>query len=326
MLVLGERRRSLPGFTLVELLVVIAIIGILIALLLPAVQAAREAARRIQCDNNIKQVGLAQLTFHDVHRQLPKGLAWGDGSVSSIYCSPPYNFPRSNWIYHLFPFMEQSNLYFQLPQPAAAQLQWEPWGSTAATDPNGPTRQIVPTFLCPSDDGMQTESQPWGVFTMGNYHVYFGAANLGAAQALPDNQLAAFGVNFGARLSKITDGTSKTLLMGEYLRSRGASNDQRGLLWADQPGYGHIYANFNPNSGSPDLLYVGYCDNQPQLNLPCISGDGGPNNTVAARSRHPGGVNVVLADGSVQFIADEIDLATYRALVTIAGSELTGSY
>ena len=308
------------GFTLVELLVVIAIIGILIALLLPAVQAAREAARRSQCENNVKQLGLGQLMFHDAHRHLPLGLVWGGGN------SITYNPPRSNWCYHIFPFIEENNVYQLLPQPAAAQSQWEPWWSAEANNPNGPTRQIISTFLCPSDDGILTETQGWGVFTMANYHVFFGGANLGDASTIADNRQAAFGINYGARLGKISDGTSKTLLMGEYLRSHGATNDQRGLLWGDQPGYGHIYANFSPNTGTPDLIYVGWCDNQPQLNLPCISGDGGPNNTAAARSRHAGGVNVVLADGSVQFMADEIDNNTWRALATMAGSEMTNGF
>ncbi len=334
-----ERGRGHRGFTLIELLIVVAIIGILIALLLPALQAARESARRSQCENNIKQLGLAQITFHDLHRYLPRGLAWGNGDMNGTYDLPPYNFPRSNWSYHLFPFLEATNLYQQLPQPAAAQLQWQPWGSSEANDPNGPTRQIINTFLCPSDDGQALiEMEAWGAFTLSNYHVFFGGANLGDAmaiygpplvappQALPASRCGAFGVNFGARLAKITDGTSKTLLMGEYLRSRGAAIDQRGLLWGDQPGYGHIYAANGPNTAAADILYSGWCDNQAQAGLPCISGDIGPNNTVAPRSRHPGGVNGVLADGSVQFIADEIDIATLQSLVTIAGAEVTLSY
>jgi prepilin-type N-terminal cleavage/methylation domain-containing protein len=313
------------GFTLVELLAVIAILGILFALLLPAIQSAREAARRAQCANNLRQVGLAHLNFHDAHNHLPLGLYWGD-TAQTGYDGAPYNFPRSNWFYHLFPYEDLGTLYQQLPQPAAGQLMWEPWGSAVALDPNGLTRQINPQFLCPSDDGALVDSQAWGVFTVGNYHVVFGGANLGEAQSITSTQRAAFGVNFGARLSQITDGTSKTLLMAEYLRSHGASNDQRGLLWGDQPGYGHVYASLTPNSGSPDILFQGWCDSQPQLNLPCISGDSGPDNTVASRSLHTGGVNVVLADDSVHFISDEIDSTTWQAMATIAGGENVSGY
>ncbi len=317
--------KKTSGFTLVELLVVIAIIGILIALLLPAVQAAREAARRSQCENNIKQVGLAQIEFHDVHRHLPLGLVWS-GSPFTAY--------RSNWCYHLFPFLEETALYMQLPQPAAAQLQWEPWSSTEALSPTGPTRQVLPVFLCPSDDGLTTVSiPPWGVFSLSNYHVIFPGKNLGDATALayaPTTTAAlptAFGVNFGARFPKITDGLSKTMLMAEYLRARGASNDQRGQLWGDEPGYGHIYANFNPNGGI-DVSYSGWCDNQPLFNMPCISGVGGAaaDNTSCSRSRHPGGVNAVLADGSVQFFVDDVDNNLWQALATIAGGEVTTGF
>src|SRR5262249_18539046 len=124
-----------------------------------------------------------------------------------------------------------------------------------------------------------------------------GVMNLGEARVAASNQRAAFGVNFGARIADFRDGTSNTMVLGEYLRSRGANNDQRGLPWGDQPGYGHIYTQLSPNSTSPDLLYVGWCDNQPSANLPCINGDTGPNNTVAARSQHTRGVNVTLGDG-----------------------------
>jgi prepilin-type N-terminal cleavage/methylation domain-containing protein/prepilin-type processing-associated H-X9-DG protein len=311
-------RNRRPAFTLIELLVVIAIIGVLIALLLPAVQKVREAGQRVRCTNNLKQLGLALHQFHDVQARFPKGLVWNDGDY--------YDFPRSNWHYHLYPFIEQDNLYKMLPQPQAAQNQWEPWWSPEATNPAGPTRVVVSTFLCPSDDGILTESQPWGVFTMGNYHVFFGGANLGEARTIAPHRRGAFGVNFGARFAEITDGTSNTLLMGEYLRSRGAANDQRGLLWGDQPGYGHIYAQNSPNTAGPDLIYQGWCDNQPALNLPCISGDYGPNNTAASRSRHAGGVNVLLADGSVRFVRQTISITTWQALATIAGGEVLGDY
>ena len=313
------------GFTLIELLVVIAIIGIMIGMLLPAVQAAREAARRAQCNNNLKQLGLAQLMFHDVHKHLPWGIAW-TGFDPKANPLPLYMFPRSSWNYHLFPFLEESSLYDQLPQPAAAQLTWEPWGDPVATAANGPTRQSIAVFMCPSDDGVLVDVQGWGTYSLGNYNVFFSGQNFTSGMTATGSQRTAFGINFGARLPNITDGTSKTVLMGEYLRARGAGNDQRGELWGDQPGYGHIYAWYNPNTANPDSLYTGWCDNESQLNLPCLSGDGGYTNTAAARSRHDGGINVVLADGSVQFVADEIDNSLWRSTVTIAGSETSSAF
>jgi prepilin-type processing-associated H-X9-DG protein len=165
------------------------------------------------------------------------------------------------------------------------------------------------------------------VFTLGNYHAFFGGLNLGGARAATGGQRAAMGVNFGARLTEITDGTSSTMVLGEYLRSRGGANDQRGLLWGDQPGYGHIYTQLSPNSGSPDLLYVGWCDNLPAAGLPCINGDSGPNNTAGSRSRHSGGVNVALADGSCRFVNQSVDLlSVWRPMATIAGGEVIPAF
>jgi prepilin-type N-terminal cleavage/methylation domain-containing protein/prepilin-type processing-associated H-X9-DG protein len=309
------RRRA---FTLIELLVVIAIIGILIGLLLPAVQKVREAANRMKCQNSLKQFGIAFHNHHDTFGRFPQGLVWNGGGY--------YAFPRSSWNYHIFPYIEQDAVYRLLPL-AAAQNQWEPWFSAEATSLTGPTRAVMNMVLCPSDNGVLFDEQSWGKFTLSNYHVFFGGGNLGGASAAASSQRAAFGVNFGAAFSDIIDGTSNTMIMSEYLRSQGASNDQRGLWWGDQPGYGHIYTQLSPNSASPDLLYVGWCDNKPQMNLPCIDGDGGPNNTVAARSRHTGGVNALFGDGSVRFMSQNVDLVTvWQPLATIAGGEILPEY
>ncbi len=313
----GLRRRA--AFTLIELLVVIAIIAILIALLVPAVQKVREAAARLQCSNNLKQLGLGFHNYHGSFKRLPPGLSWT--SPSSFYSGA-----RHSWFPLILPFVDQEPLFNMLPQPQTQNLQWTPWYSTQANNATGPTRVIVPLVLCPTDDGAFTETQPWGVFTLGNYHVFFGGTNLGQAAALTGGQRGAFGVNWGARMGDMSDGSSNTMVMGEYLRSRGTTNDQRGLHWGDQPGYGHIYAALNPNTTSPDTLYTGYCNNLPLLNLPCISGDSGPNNTAASRSKHSGGVQVLIGDGTVRFVNQSINSATWQALVTIDGSESIGDF
>src|SRR5262249_50048210 len=161
-------------------------------------------------------------SYHDANGRFPLGTVWNDNTY--------YTFPRSGWNYPLFPYIEQGNVYNQLPASAARQ-QWEPWWSPEASNPNGPTRGIVATWLCPSDPGVLLNSQGWGVFSLGNYHAFFGGLNLGQALAATPSQRAALGINFGARFADITDGTSNTMVLGEYLRSRGASNDQRGMPW-----------------------------------------------------------------------------------------------
>ena len=304
--------RSRRAFTLIELLVVIAIIAILIGLLLPAVQKVREAAARMKCQNNLKQFGLALHSYHDANGRYPMGCVWNNPAAY-------YDTPRSGWNYSLFPYIEQDNLYKQFPA-TAAQQQWYPWFSAEATNPNGPTRVVIPTWLCPSDTGVMQNVQPWGTFSLGNYHAFFGGLNLGGAVANSPATRGAFGVKFGARFADFTDGTSNTMVLGEYLRSRGAANDQRGMPWGDQPGYGQIYTQLSPNSTSPDFLYVGWCDNKPTENLPCINGDGGPNNHVAARSRHLGGVNTLFGDGSVRL------LTVWRPLATVAGGEVVSNF
>jgi prepilin-type N-terminal cleavage/methylation domain-containing protein/prepilin-type processing-associated H-X9-DG protein len=310
-------RTSRRAFTLIELLVVIAIIAILIGLLLPAVQKVREAAARMKCSSNMKQLGLALHNYHDINGRFPMGVVWNNGSY--------YDAPRSGWNYSLFPHIEQDNVYKMLPA-SAGQQQWYPWFSAEATNPNGPTRVVIPTWLCPSDSGVMHNIQPWGTFSLGNYHAFFGGMHLGDVVANNPSKRSAFGVKFGAKFTDITDGTSNTMVLGEYLRSRGAANDQRGMPWGDQPGYGQIYTQLSPNSTSPDFLYVGWCDNQPNQNLPCISGDSGGNNHVASRSMHSGGVNVVLGDGSVRFVQNSVDLTTvWRPMVTIAGGEVVSN-
>jgi prepilin-type processing-associated H-X9-DG protein len=300
------------------LLVVIAIIGVLVGLLLPAVQQARESANRAKCQNNLKQLGLALHNHHDVKGRFPMGCTW---AAPTSY----YSGARSGWNYSLFPYIEQDNLYRMLPT-SAGQQQWYPWFSAEATNPNGPTRVTIPTWMCPSDSGVLFNNQSWGVFSLGNYHVFFGGLNLGGATANNPANRAAFSINYGAKFADISDGTSNTMVLGEYLRSRGASNDQRGMPWGDQPGYGQVYTQISPNSTSPDFIYVGWCDNQPAQNLPCINGDGGPNNHVASRSRHTGGVNVCMGDGSIRFVQNSVDLLTvWRPMATISGGEVVSN-
>jgi hypothetical protein len=152
--------------------------------------------------------------------------------------------------------------------------------------------------------------------------------------------MTAFGLNWGAKMRDITDGSSNTMVMGEYLT--GTHDDYRGFIWSDKAGGSQIWAELPPNSRLPDrlspttppppLATKPWCKNAPELNLPCVNGvsesTGLPNldHTAASRSRHVGGVHILLGDGSVRFASDSIDLGTWRGLATIQATEVLGEF
>jgi len=329
--------RQLQGFTLVELLVVIAIIAILVAMLLPAVQSAREAARRIQCTNNLKQLGIALHNYHSAHGKFPPGMI-----------SDPGAFGAPQWPYlivHLLPFFEEQGLsdifhigQLSLPTPFS--------DNSANVWPSEMENAVVDTLFCPSDgygDKQARGTAPNSVnLFKSNYLGIFNGAELQDFMAESPGVYsvpgpshpgyeAVFGVNRGARIRDITDGTSSTLIMVEYLT--GVKNaphpfDLRGWFWTSQAGYGLIFAWSSPNSSSPDVL-CGHCapaTNQPSMNLPCVHGGSSLQEafrrTATSRSRHPGGVNVVLCDGSVHFINEVIDVQLWQGMGTINRGEV----
>jgi prepilin-type N-terminal cleavage/methylation domain-containing protein/prepilin-type processing-associated H-X9-DG protein len=328
-------RRPPGGFTLVELLVVIAIIGILIALLLPAVQAAREAARRSQCANNLKQLGLAFQNYLSTHGSLPAGsirdyAKWGNDPMSG---------PRTPWLIHLYPFLEQAPAWdeFDFTEASAVNLGWLWAHTTNSVGPDSPTAQVVPTLRCPSD-GMGGEkfviatsaTDEWGTYALNNYLAFFG--NVDESRTLDGagaHKRHAFGFNVFTKIRDIADGTSHTMLLGEYLTgvasqkryvAANGPNDYRGMNFGDNPSQSMIFTRFGPNSAIPDRIWGPQCYNMPQLNLPCVAGPSG-GGFASSRSRHPGGVQVLLADGSVQFVEDAIDATVWQAMGSIAGGE-----
>jgi prepilin-type processing-associated H-X9-DG protein len=201
--------------------------------------------------------------------------------------------------------------------------------------PTAPTRTVVRILLCPSDGygGNTSLFNPGGhelaTWSHSNYLAFFGDRNFGAGQpgAVPANRRAAFGINRSTKLLEITSGkgTSHTMIFGEYLTGlpeREAPNDTRGVHWIDVPGMSQLYTHAAPNSASPDLFNPSarFCPpsyNRPDLNLPC-SGCGVSELTAASRSRHPGGVNVLNADGSVHFVSQNIDLKKWQDMGSIA--------
>lgn len=313
-----NRTRCPKAFTLVELLVVITIIGILIALLLPAVQAAREAARRMQCTNNMKQIGIALHNYATAHGSMPMG------GIKSI------DWPHT--LYFLLPYMENQPLYDVLKEMQDAGIT--PYTDTpeaiALWRSSGVENLSIPGYLCPSDSmGGNTKG---GIFAGNsadmpktytvNYQPVFSGRNMGESlQDQPGGTLssdlrAVFGWDRGASFADIRDGLSNTLAFAEYLT--GMPDDIRGWPVSGWSSSQFIHVSLTPNTSANDLMigYQGFClpqNNQPSLNLPCDSASTNPC-TAASRSRHPGGVNGLLCDGSVHFIGDSIDSDTWRQL------------
>ncbi|MCX7424457.1 MAG: DUF1559 domain-containing protein [Planctomycetia bacterium] len=314
----SRRAQRHNGFTLVELLVVIAIIGILIALLLPAVQAAREAARRIKCASNLKQIGTAMHNYHATYNQFPLGTMTDTGA----------RFANPEWpylLYYLLPFLEENIMYEKF-----FDLQHQiirPWESNAPTVWPTDLQKGVPTYLCSSDGlgGSVRVCPTSGVaLYLTNYLGIFSGMNDFDVQAeafkspsFDSRMRAVFGINRGAKIGEITDGTSCTLALAEYLTSK--AGDARGTSFTNRAGCQFLSVQLTPNTKAPDNLldHPEFCQNGfssfPELNLPCVPGPT-DSNFASSRSRHPGGVHGLLCDGSVQFFGSDIDVGVWHSL------------
>ena len=313
------------GFTLIELLVVIAIIGVLVALLLPAVQKVREAANRTQCLNNLKQLGLAFHQYHDANGAFPKGCQWSGGAGSS---------PRLTFSIYLYPYLEQAPIYGAFNfHPADSPWPWESSANNPAL-----VGAVVKTWVCPSDagastvgnGGKDTAGRPFTWMT-GNYLAVFPGTDNADALAMVGSQPTALGPNFGARFAQIADGTSNTLLLAEYVRAVGDNgNDLRGAVWVDEAGSAIVFARppasvsgtYTPNTPANDVLY--HCTDLPGMNRPCQQNTNQGVESAASRSMHPGGVNILLCDASARFVVNGISPRTWAAVATIVGGEVLG--
>ncbi len=311
----SEIRNPKSGFTLVELLVVITIIGILIALLLPAVQSAREAARRMQCTNHLKQWGLGMHLYESSNGYFPFGTISGsaligggnspgrsvlaNANVGGIGASR-----RQTFIVSLWPYIEQ--------QAIADQFDVDYHIFNAENRPCATAQ--VPIYDCPSDrQGMWRANQY--IHARGNYVVNWGNASFRQAEA--DFLGAPFGMNRQSRHADLIDGASNTMFLSEVLKPLSDEHfDFRGGILNDDQTSAQYMTLFTPNSGVDSTVCVD--SEQP---APCLLGS---TTYIQARSRHSGGVNVVFGDGSVRFIADTIALNTWQALGSSQGGDLIG--
>lgn len=300
------RSHSRWAFTLVELLVVIAIIGVLVALLLPAVQSARESSRRTKCVNNLKQLALAMHNCHDTQGKLPLA-----GTTAPV---------RQSWVSQIWPYFEQHGL--------AASYDYKKGFHEAPNIVrntfNGVLCTRIAAFYCASDrpNAMWQGDTYWR--SRGNYVVNWGPITVPFTPPNPPQAIAPFGyldhksINLPrqTRFSEITDGLSNTLLMAECLMPKADSSvDQRGDINNDRGANRFMTIN-TPNKGTDFMLTV-WCENTPEM--PCIQA--AQYQHYGTRSRHPNGINASLCDGSVKFVANNIALNVWQAVSTMDGGE-----
>ncbi|MDG3005522.1 DUF1559 domain-containing protein [Paludisphaera mucosa] len=338
---------SKRGFTLIELLVVIAIIAVLIALLLPAVQSAREAARRSQCVNNLKQIGLGMHNYHSAIGSFPLGNSKAVGVVGQA----PYNWGTFGHLAMLMPYMEQTAVY------NACNFNWTVWTMNGGPDVNSTAAQTkLNVLLCPSDGAaakpninsyhgsMGPTTEPWGSTGPGVFNTQGSGTTLadltdGSSNTIshveslvgdPNRRTSKFrggfagGVSNSTNLYDVRANLAQVMQAAQgcqtaYVGNPSGSYPNRGEIWAlGAPGFSLTNTVLTPNSGQFTFSYCRWdssCSN-------CGSDFG---HLFVNSSNHSGGINTLMADGSVRFVKDSVNQQSWMALGSGNGGEVVSS-
>ncbi len=350
-----ERR----GFTLVELLVVIAIIGILVALLLPAVQAAREAARRMSCSNNLRQIGVAMHNYHDTYKVFPPGtINRGESTHASVVANLQFILNHTGHML-ILPFIEQQPLHDQINFNIASSGFKRAGGRIMGGWPNANTplmNTLIQTYLCPSDRGTERgalrRTDANGYIANGQRHTNYALCAGGHGNGWPGNSAnwqtygtsrsnlmdgrrnvayrGAFGHNGAARFRDFTDGTSNVVIVGE-VKIAERRHTAYEHIWGGYRRYGTFFNN-HPNINANHVNNYRYHINGEVCAVgrdrTCDVGNPRPQSKYqhvgVTGSFHPGGAQYTLGDGSVRFVADTIDKSAWAVATRLASEQTDG--
>jgi len=326
---LHSRRHVLPGFTLIELLVVIAIIAVLIALLLPAVQQAREAARRSQCKNNLKQMGVALHNYHDMARLFPPGWIVPQYELCDGGPAPSTNHRyvagNPGWGFYLLPFVDQAAIYTSTPVGAtqgctsAAYISGSGSGLiTSSPAASSPLRKALPVYSCPSDTqflkgpSIRNYGRSSYVANRGNTNVYGQATQMTPSPGV-------FYTNSNIRLRDITDGASNTFAIGEVSDNQ-YTNVDSSTVW-ESGGTWPGCAIHKTDDLVARTTYLARPLNRSSPGMPPST-----NNSDGFGSLHVGGAHFLLCDGAVRFVSENVDITLYGNLGDRADGKVIGEY